>query len=167
MPVIEIAPFAVPITRTWGNPWFPHEPPPSPYCSDTDSSAPAGHSPAPPAMGYGNSFSSLFHCERQRSAGGELPFDRRPRLALADRATHLLERALELKLVARLDDPLEAGVVDARKESDPAAVFLLREDGNRARLSHRLDDQHAGHHRPAGEVAAEEPLVPAHALEGD
>src|SRR6266566_4221974 len=121
MPVIEIAPFAIPITT------------------------------APP----------------QRSASRGRRADRRPRLALADRAAHLLERALELKLVARLDDPLEAGVVDAREEGDPAAVFLLREDGNSARLSHRLDDQHAGHHRPAGKVAAEEPLVPPHALEGD
>src|SRR2546428_14158735 len=118
MPVIEIAPFAFPITRTWGNPWFPHEPPPSPCCSDIGRDAPAGQSRAPPATGCGNSFSSLLYRERECSPRSQLAVYRRLCFALADRAAHLLERALELELVPWLDDPLEAGVVDPREEGD-------------------------------------------------
>src|SRR5215212_1213691 len=155
MPVIEIAPFAVPITKTWGNPWFPHEPPPSPSCSNIDSSAPAGQSPAPPITGYANSCASRashFHCERKRSPSGQLAAYGGSCFPSADRAADLLERALEHELVARLDDPLEASVVDARKERDPAPVLLLGEHGHSARLRHCLDDQDPGHHRSAGEV---------------
>src|SRR2546429_334541 len=81
------------------------------------------------------------------------------RPALSDRAAHLLERALELELVTRFDDALETRVVDAREQRDPAAVLLLGEDGDRARLCHRLHDQYARHHRPAWKVPAEIPLV--------
>ena len=42
-----------------------------------------------------------------------------------------------------------------------------REDGDAADLSHRLDDEHARHHRVAGEVALEEGLVDRHLLDAD
>ena len=54
-----------------------------------------------------------------------LPSTLRRRLAAPDRAAHPLQLALELELVARLDDALEAHVVDAREERDAAAVLLL------------------------------------------
>ena len=66
---------------------------------------------------------------------------------------HRLEVALERQLVARPHDALEADVVDAREERDPAAVLLQAEHGDRACLSERLDHLHAGHDRVAGEVA--------------
>src|SRR5204862_173379 len=103
--------------------------------------------------------SRSLHGKGEGAAGRELTVDGRPRLALADRTAHLLERALEPKLVPRLDDSLETGVVDAGEEGNPAAVLLLGEDGDRPGLRHRLDDQHTRHHRPARKVAAEVPLV--------
>ena len=70
---------------------------------------------------------------------------------------------VEREDVARLDDALEAAVVDPGEERDLAAVLLLDEHRDRARLRHRLDDQHAGHHRPLGKVAREPPVVRVHA----
>ena len=49
-------------------------------------------------------------------------------------AAHALELAAERQLVARLDDPLEAHVVDAGEERQLAAVLLRDEHGDRAGL---------------------------------
>ena len=107
----------------------------------------------------------LLDGERQRPANGELAVDRRARLAAADRAANGLERALERQLVAGTDDALEAHVVDAGEEREPAAVRLLREHRDRARLGERLDHLHAGHDRVAGEVARA--VLVGHALARD
>ena len=108
------------------------------------------------------------HCGRrregQRAAHGELVADARDRLAAADRPAHRLELAGERQLVARLDDPLEAHVVDPGEERELAAVLLERQRRDRAGLRERLDHDHARHDRPAGEVPGEEPLVAAHRL---
>ena len=62
---------------------------------------------------------------------------------------------VSVSVVARLDDALEPAVVDAGEERDLAAVLLLDEHGDRAGLRHRLDDQHARHHRARRESAPE------------
>ena len=92
---------------------------------------------------------------------GELAADVRGALALADRAAHGVDLADEVERVARLDDPLELHVVDAREERELAAVLLLGEDRDRSALRHRLDHQHARHHGPLGEVARPPPLLAA------
>ena len=83
----------------------------------------------------------------------KLTVDGGARLAPADRAAHRLEVALERQPVAGPHDPLEADVVDAREERDPAPVLLLAEHGDRARLRQRLDHLDARHDRVAGKVA--------------
>ena len=98
---------------------------------------------------------------------GELVADPRDRLPAADRAARGLDLAGQRQLVARLDDPLEAHVVDPGEERELAAVLLERERGDRARLRERLDHDHARHDRPAGKVAGEEPLVAGHPLARD
>ena len=52
----------------------------------------------------------------------------------------------------RAHDALEPDVVDAREEDEPPLVLGLREHGDRAALSERLDHLHPGHDRVAGEV---------------
>ena len=98
---------------------------------------------------------------RQDRLGRKLAVDARPALALGDRAAHADELALEREDVPRLDDPLEAAVVDAGEERDLPAVRLVGEDGDGAGLRDRLDREHAGHDRPLGEVAREPPVVGA------
>ena len=66
---------------------------------------------------------------------------------------HRLEVAFERQLVARAHDALEANVVDAGEEGDPATVLLLAEHRDRAGLGERLDHLHAGHDRVPGKVA--------------
>ena len=88
-----------------------------------------------------------------------LAADARAALALRDRAAHADELALEVEHVSRLDDALEAAVVDAREERDAAAVLLGREHRDGAALGDRLDREHARHHRSAGKVAGEPPAV--------
>ena len=89
------------------------------------------------------------------------------RLAAADRAADLVDLARQRERVAGLDDTLEAAVVDAGEEGDPAAILLLDEHCHGARLGHRLDDQHTGHHRAAGEVPGEPPVVRANVADRD
>ena len=86
----------------------------------------------------------------------------RRRLPATDRAADRVDLAGQGENVSRLDDALEAAVVDSREERDLAAVLLLDEDRDRAGLRHRLDDQHSGHHGPLGKVAAEPPVVGVH-----
>ena len=74
---------------------------------------------------------------------------------------------VSVSVVAGLDDALEAAVVDPGEERDLAAVLLLDEHGDGTRLRHRLDDQHAGHHRAGGEVAGEPPVVGPHLARRD
>ena len=89
------------------------------------------------------------------------------RASLADRPPDPLEDACEFQLVSGLDEPLEANVVDAGEEGQPAPVLLLGEDGDRARLGHGFDDQDPRHDRPAGKMPREVPLVLAHGLARD
>src|SRR5262249_39820935 len=109
----------------------------------------------------------LLHSEGQRAAGCKLAVHRRVGLSFADRPAYLFEQALDLKLIARLDNALEAGVVDACEESNAPAVLLLGENCDGARLRHRLDDQDARHDGSPREVATEVPLVLPHPLESD
>src|SRR5215210_840795 len=105
--------------------------------------------------------------ERQRAADGETACDARGRLPAPDRTSHPLELARELELVARLDDPLEADVVDAGEEGELPPVDLVGEDGDGTRLGHRLDHEDARHNGAAGKVARQVPLVGPDALTGD
>ena len=81
---------------------------------------------------------------------------------------------LEPQRVAGLADALEADLVDAGEEADPAvewaggrarrgirrAAFGRRAGGRqRGRLGERFDDEHAGHHGIAGEVPGEPEVV--------
>ena len=75
--------------------------------------------PDPPSVGRCRSRRPV-HGEGERAADGELAVDGRARLALADRAAHRLEIALQRQLVAGAHDPLEADVVDAGEERDLA-----------------------------------------------
>ena len=79
----------------------------------------------------------------------------------------LVDLAGQRQHVAGLHDPLEAAVVDPGEERDLAAILLLDEDGNGACLGHRLDDQHARHHRPAGEVTRKPPGLGTHCVACD
>src|SRR5262249_7734056 len=91
--------------------------------------------------------------ERERPADGELAVDRRTHLALADGAANRLDLAEQVEHVTRADDALEADVVDAGEERELALILRLREHGDGAALSERLDHLHAGHDRVAGEMA--------------
>src|ERR1700751_2049741 len=97
--------------------------------------------------------------DRERRLHGSLVCDARAPLALRDRPAHPHELALEVKDVARLDDALEAAVVDPREERDLAPVRLVGEDCDRATLRDRLDGEDTGHHRAVGEMAREPPAV--------
>ena len=101
------------------------------------------------------------------AAGGELTANACLGLSPADRTADAIELARQLELVTGLDDPLETAVVDAGEVGDLASVLVLSQHGDRAGLRHRLDDQHARHHRAAREVAGEVPLVSANASPSD
>ncbi len=58
--------------------------------------------------------------ERERPAAGELAGDRRLGLGPADRPAQARDLAPQVERVAGADDPLEADVVDAREEGEPA-----------------------------------------------
>jgi biotin-[acetyl-CoA-carboxylase] ligase BirA-like protein len=105
--------------------------------------------------------------EGQGSARCKLPVHLRRRLPAPDGAADTLEVTGQLQLVTRLDDPLEANAVDAREQRELAAVLVFGQDRDRAGLSHRLDDQDAGHDRAAREVSGEIPLVGPYALSSD
>ena len=81
---------------------------------------------------------------------------------LPDAAQRALERHLELELVAGHHRLLEARAVDADEVVDRLAVVLVPvrlERQDRRGLRHRLDDQHARHHRVVREMPLEERLV--------
>src|SRR5438874_10462037 len=100
--------------------------------------------------------------DRQHGLDGDVAVDARAALSLRDRAAHAQELALEVEDVPRLDDPLEATVVDPGEEGNLAAVRLVGEHGDRAALGNRLDRQDARHHRAVGEVALKPPPVLGH-----
>src|SRR5204863_8553668 len=105
--------------------------------------------------------------EGQGSPHGELVADARDDAAAADRPADALDLAAERELVAGLDDALEADVVDAGEERDLSTVLLFGQHRHRPGLGERLDHDHAGHDRPAGEVPGKEPLVAANVLPRD
>src|SRR5262249_48827763 len=105
--------------------------------------------------------------EGERAARSQLVADVRSRLAAPDRTAHLVDLTGEDEHVAWLDHALEAAVVDPGEEGDLAAVLLLDEHGNGSGLRHRLDDQNAGHHRPAGEVTREPRILGSDLASGD
>src|SRR5437588_12953822 len=86
---------------------------------------------------------SSLHREREHCTTGELAADARLGPATADRATDALEVATKLENVSRLDQTLEATLVDAGEQRDPAAVLLFAQHRDGPRLCERLDDQHA------------------------
>ena len=79
--------------------------------------------------------------------------------AAPEPAAELLHDDLEAERVARLDDALEAALVDAGEEPDPIAEPGLLRDVDRHRLGECLDLDDARHHRQPREVALEEPLA--------
>src|SRR5262249_45665268 len=101
-------------------------------------------------IGWGGT--SFAYRKGERPADGELAVDRRTHLAPADRAANGLDLAEQVEHVARADDALEAHVVDAGEEREPAVFLRLREHGDGAALRKRLDHLHAGHDRVAGEM---------------
>ena len=109
----------------------------------------------------------MFDREGERSASRELAVNLRRRLAATDGPANALEIASQLELVAGLDDALEANAVDACEQRQFSAVLVLGEHRHCSRLSHRLDDQDAGHDRAAGEVPGEVPLVGPNTLPRD
>ena len=100
--------------------------------------------------------------DREHRLDGDVAVDARAALSLRDRAAHAQELALEVEDVPRLDDPLEATVVDPGEEGNLAAVRLVGKHGDRAALGDRLDRQDARHHRAVGEVALKPPPVLGH-----
>ncbi len=89
------------------------------------------------------------------------------RPAAPEPAAELLHDDLEAERVARLDDALEAALVDAGEEPDPIAEPGLLRDVDGHRLGKRLDLDDARHHRQPREVALEEPLGRGDRLEPD
>src|SRR5688572_30438762 len=92
-----------------------------------------------------------------------LPGDARHAAEAADAAQRALEDHLDLELVARHHRFLEARVVDADVVVHRALALLggalAAEHHHPRRLRHRLQDQHAGHDRPARKMALEMRLV--------
>src|SRR6266545_1725043 len=75
---------------------------------------------------------------------------------------------LQDELIAGKHRPLEARIVYAGEEKKRFGVvaFTARHVGkDRRHLRHRLDDEHARHHRVAGKVALEKRLVHRHVLD--
>jgi len=89
---------------------------------------------------------------RQDGLRRKLVADEGTSFALRDRAAHARELAFEREHVARLDDALEAAVVDAREERDLAVVLLRCEHRHRAGLGDRLDREHPGMTGRSGNV---------------
>jgi len=89
--------------------------------------------------------------------------------AHADRVRSLLQHlALQAELIAGNHRAAEARLVDATEEEELAvAVLEAAQEEHRAALRHRFHDQHARHHRRAGEVALEELLVGRDVLDAD
>src|SRR6185437_15581288 len=93
------------------------------------------------------------------SGGGKAP----------DTLEGALDRCAEQQLITRLDRLAEAGLVDT---DEVEARLLVRrhpraDEGENARgLRQRLDDDDAGHDRPAREVTQKERLVERDVLQG-
>src|SRR3546814_2964164 len=99
-------------------------------------------------------------------AGDLLAVDAGRAAVLGHVADFALDRDLQVEAVAGHHHARELGVVDLDQVRQPArraaAAGELGEDA--AGLGQRLDHQHAGHHRPVGEMALEERLVGADVL---
>src|SRR5206468_5291742 len=87
--------------------------------------------------------------------------------ATTEPTAELLHGDFEPERVSRVDDALEAAVIDPGKEADPLTEAGLLCDVDGHRLGERLDLQHPGHDRQAWEVALKEPFARGHALDGD
>ena len=105
-----------------------------------------------------------LHREGQGRPTRELAVDPSLGLPAPDGSPHALEIAAQLEHIARFDEALEPAFIDTGEQREPPAVFLLAQHRHGTGLCERLDDQHAGHHRTAREVAAQVPLVLAHRL---
>src|SRR4029450_2647841 len=111
-----------PLCSAWGNPWFPHEPPPSRIAAANTTRAALGPSPAPPTnASLRQSLSSLLLSLLQE-------LRRRPRpfafLHLLHHLLHLLagrEQLVDLldRGAAARRDPLAAGAVDQVRDGAP------------------------------------------------
>ena len=131
------------------------------------------------AVGSRSSASRAVHWRRRRCAdrahelglGRDGVVDARLAVKLPQPARLALERHLE-RAARRpaMTGLLEARVVDADEVVDQSLVGLVvlgREREDRRGLRHRLDDQHAGHHRVVREMAREIRLVDRHVLQRD
>ena len=108
-------------------------------------------------------------CAHHVGRGGDLAVDLGN--GLEDAETHLRadELAFDHKLIAGLNDALEARVVDAGKvEEAVLRIDFVGDAGERndgAGLSHRLDDEHARHDGHVREVSRELRFVGRHILD--
>ena len=108
-------------------------------------------------------------CAHHVGRGGDLAVDLGN--GLEDAETHLRadELAFDHKLIAGLNDALEARVVDAGKvEEAVLRIDFVGDAGERndgAGLSHRLDDEHARHDGHVREVPRELRFVGRHILD--
>src|SRR5574343_658847 len=112
----------------------------------------------------------LAHRAHQLGLGGELAVHAGLGRVLVDACLGTQDLGFDDELVTRLDRALETGTVDAGEVHHRvlARVGLHRGEGQQRRgLGHRLEDQHARHHRAVREVAHEEGLVHRHVLQGD
>ncbi len=69
---------------------------------------------------------------------------------------------VEGEFVAGRHDAAEPHLFDAAEQRQPIGKAFVGQHGDRARLRQRLELQHAGKHRVAGEVAGQERLVAGH-----
>ena len=137
-----------------------------------ESAAQADHSLASPAATAAASTIANMSSPRH----GQLAVHGRLDPGAADGTVHGDDLGLERDRVAGLADALEADLVDAGEEADLVAARrslggrqrLVGRSvrpgagrGDRRRLRQRLDDEHAGHDRVAGEVPREPPVVVA------
>ena len=99
--------------------------------------------------------------EHELTATGGLATDGGVHLAAAHRAAGHGDLDPKVERIARRDDALEPHLVDTGEQDELAPVGRVRQRGHDARLSERLDDQHAGHDGITGKVAREPPVVVA------
>src|SRR6185436_8430228 len=111
----------------------------------------------------------VLDAESQLRLRNNLPVNRRHAVDDAACRDRLGDRHLDAQLIARHDRPQKPGFCGAKKEHAVAVELLCRillalsKQHNRG-LRHALDDQGAGHHGHAREVAKEEYLVSADVL---
>jgi hypothetical protein len=100
--------------------------------------------------------SQLAHRAHQLGLGRHLAVDESAGLVLVDAGLARGRCCFQDQLVAGLDRPLEARVVDADEVHHHVVGDVLPsrlEGQQRRRLRQRLEHQHAGHHRPGRKVA--------------